>query len=91
MSLFKCVSSAAMQLLLLIFGFYYWMAGATDARANAACATLREKHGSKHPEEASLWLDQDQILMGSVVMDRIDRLIASSCRQELVNVDLFCV
>lgn len=29
--------------------------------------------------------------MGSVVMDHIARLMASSCRQEPVNEDLFCV
>lgn len=50
-----------MQLLLRILGFYYWMAGGADARANATCVTQRveEKQGSRRPEEASLWLPLD--------------------------------
>lgn len=55
--------------------------------------TLRveEKQGSKNARRSGFPLMEDQILMGSVVMDHIDRLIASSCRQEPLNEDLFCV
>lgn len=49
--------------------------------------TLRveEKQGSKNARRSGFPLMEDQILMGSVVMDHID------CRQEPLNEDLFCV